>query len=154
MYNLSSIPKTNLDDELVSALMDILPRAMRQLRVSNREQGAEHLKLPQFRVLAHVWREAKTNKELADDIGLSAAAMSRVISGLVKRDLVQRVSNPQDLREARVQITRRGLILFKSIRRETGKKLTKRIQKLNRDEKMDLAQGLILISKILLEPLK
>jgi DNA-binding MarR family transcriptional regulator len=47
-------------------------------------------------------------KEVADGLGLSDAATSRAVDGLVKRDLVERAEDPADRRVKRVRLTARG----------------------------------------------
>jgi DNA-binding MarR family transcriptional regulator len=47
-------------------------------------------------------------KALADSLGLSLAAMSRAIDGLVERDLVDRQEDPDDRRMKRVRLTAGG----------------------------------------------
>lgn len=153
MSNLNSTQKTNSDSVLVESLMEVLPKAMRQIRLSNRSHRGNELSLPQFRVLAHVWRRPKMNKELADDIGLSVAAMSRLVGGLSTRGLVKRVINDEDRREAYIEITREGLTLFKGIRARTSKRVEKRLKSLNDRDKEALARGLVLITEIMFEPL-
>lgn len=155
MYNLSSTlpPNSDPDLELAAAILEIIPRAMREIRDSNRSSKGQDLKLPEYRVLAHVWRRPKTNKELADDIGLSVPAMSRLISGLGQKGLIQRLENPADRREYYIQITRQGLILFRNIRKETSQRIYERIKVLNEHEKSALSEGLLLILKTLAEPL-
>ncbi len=138
----------NRDADLATALMEVIPRAMREIKASNRFYSGEVLKLPQFRVLANIWRQPKTNKELADDIGLSVAAMSRIIGHLEKKKLLQKIQNPRDRREAHVKITRQGLHLYNQIRAKTGKKIQQRIAKLNESEKNILEKSFSLIARI------
>ena len=47
-------------------------------------------------------------KDVADGLGLSDAATSRAVDGLVKRELVERAEDPADRRVKRVRLTARG----------------------------------------------
>jgi DNA-binding MarR family transcriptional regulator len=52
--------------------------------------------------------EALSVKALAERLGLSLAATSRSVDGLVKRKLIERDEDPDDRRVRRVRLTARG----------------------------------------------
>jgi DNA-binding MarR family transcriptional regulator len=52
--------------------------------------------------------EAATGTQLAEALGVSVAAVSRAVDGLVRKELVTRVEDPQDRRVRRVEITAGG----------------------------------------------
>ncbi|MGZ3772240.1 MAG: MarR family winged helix-turn-helix transcriptional regulator [Pseudobdellovibrionaceae bacterium] len=151
MQNLDSNLSKNSEVGIASLIMEVIPLAMREIRVHSRAHRGPQLKLAQFRVLAHIWRQSKTNSQLADEIGLSVAAMSRLVSGLVNKGLVTRNENPNDRRECYVQISREGAQLFKSIRQTTCETIAHKITGLTAKEKSELQKGLQLIAKALFE---
>ena len=150
MSNLSSPPNDDGDADVSMLMVEIIPRTMREIRRHSSFRDVS-LSLVQFRVLAHLWHHTCTNKELADDIGLSVAAMSRLISGLVHRDLILRAEKPQNRREICISLTNRGRDLFQAIRGTTSRRLSERLEVLSPGEKHDLRRGLMLISKSLLD---
>jgi MarR family 2-MHQ and catechol resistance regulon transcriptional repressor len=129
-------------------LLEVLPKAMQALRQDLRSNRNE-LTLAQFRVLANIWRGGMTNRDLADDLGLSVAAMSRVVQGLNKLGYVSRLENPADRREYFIQITRKGTVVFKEIRQKTKDKVDRQISILTAAEKQSLYDGLLIIAKAL-----
>jgi DNA-binding MarR family transcriptional regulator len=148
MSSLLSAHSHKLD--LASELMEIIPRAMREIRASNRSRGGAQMPLPHYRVLANIWRIPKTNKELAEDLGLSVAATSRLISALEERGLVKRASDEVDRRAINVSITKMGLQLFTSIRSGTCHLIAERLNELSSKEQAELEKGLRVISKTML----
>jgi DNA-binding MarR family transcriptional regulator len=68
------------------------------------------LSLTQLKALAILDERVETVsvKELAERLGLSLAATSRSVDGLVKRKLVERVEDPLDRRVRRVGLSNRG----------------------------------------------
>src|SRR3954449_9312247 len=56
--------------------------------------------------------------ELAEALGRSPSATSRLVDGLVKRRLVERHEEPEDRRQRSVSLTNRGQALLRSVDRE------------------------------------
>lgn len=150
MSSLSSTPNTNLAKDLATHLIEVIPRAMREIRASNRSYKGTQLSLPQFRVLANIWRLPKTNKQLAEDIGLSVAAMSRIVDALEKQKLVSRKTDNVDRRVSNISITKEGLQLFTSIRSKTCNKIADQLLLLSHKELVDLQNGLTVIENTML----
>jgi DNA-binding MarR family transcriptional regulator len=141
------LKKTDVD--LASIVMEVVPKAIRVIRAENRSHRGENLKLIHMRVLANVWRKKITNKELAETIGLSPAAMSRVVQSLAKRRLLVCVKNPLDRREHFIEATKEGFELFKGIRRQTTQRLSQRFLSLSHKERNTIAEGLKLLEEAL-----
>ena len=150
MSSLSFYPIHKIEKELAALMMEIVPRTMREIRTSTRASGCGHMPLPQFRVLANVWRSPKTNKELAEDIGLSVPATSRIIASLEQKDLIKRLVDKEDRRVTHIYITNEGSELFKKMRRHTCDEIADRMRALSLREKKELQKGLNLMSKTML----
>ncbi len=151
----SSNKETSKDSNLTLAIeiLEIVPRVMREIRKCNQAyrkntSGGDLLNLPHFRVLANIWRKSKTNKELAADIGLSVAAMSRVISKLEQVGFVSRIESKSDRREVEVHVTTKGLSYFKAVRKKTATEIATSLKRFTMEEKKQLSQGLELMSKV------
>ncbi|MBS1970873.1 MAG: MarR family transcriptional regulator [Bdellovibrionales bacterium] len=153
MSNLSLFPNEEAGFDISALMIEIIPRTMREIRRHSSFQEAS-LSVVQFRVLARLWHGTYTNKELADDIGLSVAAMSRLITGLVRRELLIRTENPDNRREMKINLTEHGQKLFQDIRGTTSRRLGERLQMLSPAERSDLRRALMLISRTLLSSSK
>lgn len=145
----SSSPQSSKSEQLAEKILDVIPRSMQEIRGITLARPGETLPLPQFRVLANIWKKSKTNKQLAEDIGLSISAMSRVISSMEDQGWIKKTANPQDRRYSDIFITKKGLNLFKSIRTHTCNTISEHLDSLSLQEKQLLHNGLNIIEKIM-----
>jgi DNA-binding MarR family transcriptional regulator len=127
---------------LASLYMDVVPKAMREFRKEMRSSRCAALTVPQYRILAQLYYENANNRELAEQLGVSVAAMSRMIDWLSKHGLVERKVNPGDRRMVKVQLTRKGRGHFAKFRKEALSRLQKRLATLDGDAKKNLNNGL------------
>lgn len=153
MSNLSLLPNEESEVEVSALMVEIIPRTMREIRRHSSFKDAS-LSLVQFRVLARLWHGVYTNKELADEVDLSVAAMSRLITGLTRRDLLMRTENPENRREMRINLTDKGRCVFQEIRGTTSRRLGERLKLLSPGERNDLRRALVLLSNTLLTSTK
>lgn len=142
----------NDSSELAQKLLEVIPAIMRELRASTLSCRGEKLPLPQFRVLGNIWKAPKTNKQLAEEIGLSISAMSRVISCMESNGWVEKIENLDDRRYANIIITKAGLRLFNNIWNHTSNQISERISQLSNREKKELQNGLNVIEELIICP--
>jgi DNA-binding MarR family transcriptional regulator len=115
---------------------------------SNREVlpeiSALDLSLTQVKALALLEErgQALSVGELAEGLGLSVAATSRSVDGLVKRALVERAEDPVDRRVKRVRTTARARKAYQRIVALRTATLTRLIESLTADERTKLAAAL------------
>jgi len=138
-----AIPQTDL--ELSKALLDLIPRIMRSIRVSMREFTGPQLTVPQFRALAYVALAPCSNKQLADWQGVSLPAMSRMVECLVKRKLLVRTVDRNDRRQVQLQLSKKGRDQFERLRHALQLELSARITTLDEQKKRTLADGLTVL---------
>ncbi|HEY2820901.1 MAG TPA: MarR family transcriptional regulator [Candidatus Acidoferrum sp.] len=81
-------------------------RVLRMVRVEDAQAGIGPAQLSALSVL--VFGGAKTVSELAVLEQVRPPTMSRIVDGLVRKKLVQRVENPEDRRMVRISATARG----------------------------------------------
>ncbi|HEY1833988.1 MAG TPA: MarR family transcriptional regulator [Solirubrobacteraceae bacterium] len=84
-------------------------------------------------------------KALADDLGVSLAAMSRAVDGLYERDLVLREEDPADRRMKRVRLTDAGLSVPRLLNESRLSTLSELIGSLGEEEAAALQGALRLI---------
>lgn len=138
---------TNKD--LTSDLIEIIPIAMRAIRSEMRGLALPELSVAQFRILSRLAREPQSNKQIAEWVGISTAAMSRTIEVLVSRHLVQRKREAlKDRREVVLCLTSAGKRKYEDIKFATKLKLKHRVVKLSVTEQRKLQAALKILSEL------
>lgn len=70
--------------------------------------------IEQFKVMVVLWKEkSSTQKNIADFVGKDKTSITRLIAGLEKRSLIQRVTDKTDKRCNLVTLTDQGIALEK-----------------------------------------
>jgi DNA-binding MarR family transcriptional regulator len=92
-----------------SRLVNTHFQLMCTIRNEMRGQSGTDLTIAQFRTLMRLHRQAGCNlSDLADDIGVSPPAMSKLIDGLVERGLVERSLDAADRRRLELAVSPDG----------------------------------------------
>lgn len=90
-------------------LLHLVPEVMYFLRASLRNSVGTDLTVPQARVLVIIQRRpGGTLSAIADMLGISVSAASRIVDGLVTRKLVSRQACTDDRRNLRLLLTPSG----------------------------------------------
>ncbi|GGM80530.1 MarR family transcriptional regulator [Thermopolyspora flexuosa] len=145
---LTNSPKTSLrgDARLASALRVSLTRLNRRLR----RQAAGHSLTPtQLATLAAVERHpGVTPGELAEHEKMQPPSMTRVISVLVERGLVERTPHPTDRRQVTVTCTEAGAALLRRERQMKEAWLAQRLKELSPEEREALRAAAPVLEKL------
>ena len=134
--------------DLAHSFIHVIPRSMLAIRHGMRESAREQFSVPQFRVLAQLWVQSQTNGELADHIGVSVPAMSRLVETLVRAGLVGRVPQSHDRRQVLLSLTEAGQKRFLSLQQTTQMVFKQKFSQLNADQKKKLAEGLSILEDL------
>jgi len=95
--------------ECAHVIIDVVPRLSRLMRKDLRIHSAGTFTEPQFRVMAHLFREGeRCLSDLADFLGVSLPTMSKLVQGLENRGLVGRAQNSEDRRRIVLTLTEPG----------------------------------------------
>jgi len=109
---------------------------MRAIRAQMRSHRAPDISVSQFRALAFLHRrDGASLSEVAEHIGLTLPSMSRMIDGLVVRNLVRRATRPRDRRRLTLSLTRRGRAMQKAARAATQRFLAERLATLRASDR-------------------
>src|SRR3982750_3668540 len=96
------------EDVCARHLLDTVPLVMRVIRQHMRRHRSG-LTVPQFRTLCYVsMTEGSSLSAVAEFIGLSLPAMSRLVDGLVEHGLMHRRPCDDDRRHVRLSVTPTG----------------------------------------------
>ena len=132
-------------------MIEIIPIAMRAIRREMRGHAMPELSVAQFRILSRLDREPQSNKQLAEWVGVSTAAMSRTIEGLVVRGYVQRKAAENDRREVVLGLSQNGKKKYESIKESTKTKLMPQLEKLSEAKLKKLHEGLFVLLEVFSE---
>ncbi len=104
----------------------------------------EHqLSTVQFFALRFIGLHERPNLgDVAQALGISNAAATKLIDRLVKKGLVNRVEDPTDRRERRLGLTKRGEEFFTTITKAGGEHIALVLGRLSRQDRTALRQGL------------
>ncbi len=139
-----------MEFECARDILDTVPMVMQVMRTTMRSAAKEQLTVPQFRVLVKLGKGCCSNTELAEWIGNSEAAMSRMVDGLVKKGLVTRDAESRDRRQVKLSLTPKGRSEYTKIREKGAQELSHHLDALSPREKNELKQGLALLRKVFL----
>jgi DNA-binding MarR family transcriptional regulator len=133
------------------ALMELVPLVIRTIRREMRSHRAD-LSLPQFRSLAYLDRnQGASLSELAEFIGLTLSAVSRMVEGLVIRGLATRRESAEDRRFLVLELTPAGRKLLEEARAATQDRLAGMLRELPAEEREGVIHALHLL-RPLFEP--
>ena len=131
----------DVSEQCARDLLDTVPVVMRFIRGEIRRRHTAGLSLPQFRTLAffsHV--DNSSLSAVAEHLGLSLPAMSRLVNGLVRGKLVERKPVSSNRRQIALSLTSRGQAKLEKVRSEIRAQLAGYLQDLPAAEK-ELVQG-------------
>ena len=137
-------------NEIAKKLMDVIPSTMSWVKSEMRTTMDNELTIPQFRILACIFRGNNIACDIAKDQGTSQAAMSKMIESLVSRGFVNREANVDDRRHFHLNLTSMGDAFFKKTRKHAQTNLKEQISHLDNREKQDLDRGLSVLQKLFL----
>jgi DNA-binding MarR family transcriptional regulator len=101
-------------------VLDVVPLVMRTMRMEIRHNRRNDLSVPQFRTLIFLNRNPGAQlSNLAEHLGLTPPSASKLIDGLVAKQLVERQLSLVDRRRVTLTLTQTGKILLDAAYQET-----------------------------------
>ena len=122
--------------------MEVIPKLMQAIREDMREGRGERLTVAQFRVLAAINRGINHNKVIGERLGVSEAAISRMIDIMEQDGLIKKSTNKSDRRQSDLSLSSEGIKLFNKIKSDAKSKMKKKLSVLSADESLALTKGL------------
>ena len=127
---------------LAELMMDVMPKVVQSIREEMRQGRGDHLTVAQFRVLAAISRGLCHNKSIGDVLGVSEAAVSRMIEMLVQEGWVKKGTSKIDKRQCVLSLTGEGQTFFNSIKKAALKRMQNKLSGLSIQEQSVVIQGL------------
>ena len=128
-------------------MMDVMPKAMQSLREEMRQGRGDRLTVPQFRVLAGVNRGVAANKDLGELLGVSEAAISRMVDHLVQDGLIKKSIHKSDRRQSVLSLTIDGSSLYNFIRGDARQRLMEKLEVLPNEKLEIVIKGLEILKE-------
>ncbi len=130
-------------DECAREVLEVVPKVMRAIRMEMRGSRDSDLSVPQFRVLIFLNRHAGASlSDAAEHIGLTLPSMSKMIEGLLSRDLVTRRTAPGDRRRVMLDLTELGRTAMESAYEVTRSHLAERLATLSAPDRCNIATAM------------
>jgi DNA-binding MarR family transcriptional regulator len=136
-------------DECAHEVLEVVPLVMRVIRAEMRSRRASDLSVPQFRTLAFLSRcEGASLSDVAEHIGLTLPSASKMVDGLVVRELVTRRSSARDRRRVLLALTAKGEGALASARRGTQARLAEMLTALPAEERAVVVRALRTLRRV------
>jgi DNA-binding MarR family transcriptional regulator len=124
-------------------------QVMRFIRNQVRQRRTAGLSLPQFRTLIFLNRAKNSSlSALAEHIGLSPSAMSRLVNGLVRDQLVDRQRVSTNRRQIALILTEEGKVTLEKVRSEIRLRLADTLKNLPPAEQKKVQHSMKLLHGI------
>jgi DNA-binding MarR family transcriptional regulator len=118
-------------EKCARCVLETIPMVMRVIRKEMRGHRESGLSVPQFRVLIHLSRnDGVSLSDVAQHLGLTLPATSKMIDVLVARNLVSRSMDPVDRRRVVLAPTELGRSSTLAAREATQSRLAERLARL------------------------
>ncbi|MGB8991903.1 MAG: MarR family transcriptional regulator [Desulfobaccales bacterium] len=136
-------------DECARQVLEAVPMVMRTIRTEMRSHRGSDLSVPQFRVLVYLHRhEGASLSDIAEHLGLTLPSMSKMIDGLVARQLVTRQMDPGDRRRVTLAATALGRTAMQSAYKATESRLAERLAALPASERHTILKAMQVLESI------
>ena len=132
--------------EVATALHRAAIRLLRAVRVADDETGVSAPKLSALSVLTFGGPSSLSALAKAEQV--TPATMSKLVSDLETAGLVAKRADREDKRGLRIEVTAKGRALMEEGRKRRLALLTKRIAKLTREERAQLADAAALMMRV------
>jgi len=129
--------------DCANRVLETVPPIMRFLRFEMRRGRFPGLSVPQFRALRFLERyPGRSLSDVANHVGLSLPAMSRLIEGLVGRGLALRGQAGGDRRRVVLRLTDPGVERVRAARKAAQERLARLLGKLSERERASVVEAM------------
>jgi DNA-binding MarR family transcriptional regulator len=135
-------------DEVAKKILDVIPHSMRQVGIEMRTMMSDELTIPQFRILGAIYRGNSLVSEIAKLHGVSQAAMSKMVQGLVEKGWVEREPQQDDRRQVKLKLSVKGNSFYQQTRKKAQNSIQEKIEGISKQDLFHLEKGLEALEKI------
>ena len=124
-----------------TAVMETVLLLMQTIRAEMRSHRPEGLSVPQFRALRFIKdNRGASLSNIADHVGVALSSMSKLIEGLVARELVTRLVAADDRRRITLELTEAGQAALGASHQGTQARFAQRLSTLPATERDTILQ--------------
>ena len=136
-------------DRLAQEVMDSVPLVMRAIRAEMRSHREPGLSVPQFRAMLFIYRnQGASLSQVADHLGLTAPTTSKLIGGLVARNLVYRNEVKENRRQIQLSLSNPGEILLNTAQKQTRDRLVQIFFGLSAQDQQLITEAMFKLKKL------
>lgn len=129
-------------------ILEAVPVVMQSIRSQIQQRRAEGLFLQQFRTLSYLSRVKDPSLSVvAEHLGHSLPAMSRLVNGLVEAGLVARREVSSNRRQVALALTARGRAKLEKVRAATRSHLAEVLEPLTVREQKTIVEAMQLLNR-------
>jgi DNA-binding MarR family transcriptional regulator len=130
-------------EKCAAEILETVPAVMRFIRAQMRRHRGPELSVPQFRTLLFLRRNGGASlSALAEFLGLSLPATSRLVEGLVRKKFVVRRIPPGNRRLVALALSARGRRTVGAARQGTERRLAEAVAPLRARERAAIRRAL------------
>jgi DNA-binding MarR family transcriptional regulator len=143
---------TSSIDKCAQEVLEVVPLIMRAIRAEMRRHRGFDLSVPQFRAMAFLKHyEGASLSDAAEFVGLTLPSMSKLVDGLVTRQLVKREISPSDRRYVTLALTELGQATLQSAYEATQAYLAQRLAGLSTQERTTVEQAMHVLRPLFIQ---
>jgi DNA-binding MarR family transcriptional regulator len=145
----SAVKQDVSSDICAQQILDVAPPVVRAIRQMFRSHGLAGLSVPQFRILALLnFSPAASLSLVAEYLGSSLPAASRMVNGLVAKKLVARCVCDRDRRQISLKMTNKGQAAYRNSRRGARGQLAQSVSGLSPAQRRRVCDAMELLGDI------
>jgi DNA-binding MarR family transcriptional regulator len=139
-------------DKCAQEVLEVVPLIMQAIRAEMRWHRGFDLSVPQFRALAFLKHyEGASLSDAAEFVGLTLPSMSRLMDGLVTRQLVKREISATDRRRITLVLTEVGQATLQSAYEATQAYLARQLAGLSTQEQATVEQAMQILRPLFIQ---
>ena len=140
---------TKIIQDTAQQVLDVVPIVMRTIRAKLRERRAADISVPQFRAMSFVNRhDGASLSDLSTHIGLTLPSMSKLIDGLVSRNLISRAGHSEDRRRVCLSLTPQGHDELSAAYEHTQKYIAEKMSNLAEDDLKAVSRAMQILREL------
>ena len=144
-----AINMTLSPEEAAHQLLEVIPVVMREIRSEMRSRRSPDLTIPQFRALSFVNRNVGSSLlEVANHLGLTPPSTSRLVDGLIYRNMMIREDHPDDRRRVKLTVTHLGEQILEASRQDALMYLSAKLSNINADDREAIVKAMNVLQPI------
>ncbi|HUJ09281.1 MAG TPA: MarR family transcriptional regulator [Verrucomicrobiae bacterium] len=143
-----TIAPSNSAQQCAAEILEAVPAIIRFIRSEMRSHRGADLSVPQFRTLALLSRnQGASLSVVAEFLGLSLPATSRLVDGLVKKGLVTRQIPAGNRRQVALSVSTRGRTTWENARQATQQQLAEVIAPLTAAQRSRIQEAMRILQQ-------